>query len=365
MRNIDEEHISDAVADFQKLLSGYEFSYLGREYKIHASIGVAKINKQSISSGEVLANSDIACYVAKTNGRDQVHIYDPIQDEKAAMDQDLGWSTRLQNAISDNNFELHFQPILALSDIHINELPTKKGELWTKLMTSRSIQAPFYEALIRLPDNNQRMIAPGAFLPTAERFNLMPGIDRWVINDAMRQLAMISDDYPDACISINLSGQTFDDESIVNDIQEIIKKYKINPKCIMFEITESSAIYNIESAQRLIKELTWFGCKFALDDFGSGYCSFSHLKNLPVDFIKIDGAFIQELLHDSMDLAIVKSITSISHALGKKTIAEFVEEPEVLIKLQECGIDYVQGFYIASPNQLEIVSYQKNMKTAL
>jgi len=364
MRNIDIELINEAVEDFKSLLSGYEFSYLGREYKVHASIGVATIDKHSISSGEVLANSDIACYVAKSNGRDQIHIYDSIQDEKAAMDQDLGWSTRLQNAISNNNFELHFQPILALSDIHLKNLPEKKGELWTKLMTSRSIQAPFFEALIRLPDNNQKMIAPGAFLPTAERFNLMPGIDRWVINDALRQIASITDEYPNACVSINLSGQTFDDETIVKDIQDSIKRYNLNPNCIMFEITESSAIYNIESAQKLIQELTWFGCKFALDDFGSGYCSFSHLKNLPVDYIKIDGAFIQELLHDSMDLAIVKSITSISHALGKKTIAEFVEEPDVLLKLQECGVDYVQGFYISSPNPLDIVSYQSTTKVA-
>ncbi len=355
MRDIDKNFISEAVEKFQNLLSGYEFSYLGREYKIHASIGVAMINKDSASPGEVLSNSDIACYVAKTNGRDQVHIYDAVQDEKAAMDLDLGWSTRLQNAMTNDNFELYFQPILSLSDIHLKELPEESGELWNILMTSKAIQSPFYEVLIRLPDNNQGVISPGAFLPTAERFNLMPNIDRWVINDALRQLAILIKTHPEARVSINLSGQTFDNEGIVADIQNSIKQYNLNPNSIVFEITESSAIYNIESAQRLIKELTWYGCKFALDDFGSGYCSFSHLKNLPVDYIKIDGIFIQELLHDSMDLAIIKSITEISHALGKKTVAEFVENAEVLQKLKECGVDYVQGYYIAPPKSLGLI----------
>jgi len=364
MRNIDKIHINSAVEQFQNLLSGYEFSYLGRDYTIHASIGVAIINKDSKSSGEVLANSDIACYVAKTNGRDQVHIYDVVQDQKAAMDLDLGWSTRLQNAIAHDKFELFFQPILAINDIHLKELPEKSGELWTHLIKTKAIQSPFYEVLIRLPDSNQGMIAPGAFLPTAERFNLMPSIDRWVINETFRQLSILKTQYPDARVSINLSGQTFDDESIVSDIENAITKHKLDPGSIVFEITESSAIYNIDSAQKLIKELTWFGCKFALDDFGSGYCSFSHLKNLPVDYIKIDGVFIQELLHDSMDLAIVKSITEISHALGKKTVAEFVEDPEVLLKLKECGVDYVQGYYIAKPNALDLNGIIDTVKSA-
>lgn len=364
MRDINKKHINEAVNEFHSLLSGYEFSYLGREYKIHASIGVAMINKESVSPGDVLANSDIACYVAKTNGRGQIHIYNPVQDEKATMDMELGWSTRLQNALADNKFVLHFQPILSMSDNYLKNLPVKDGELWTKLMTNRAIQAPFYEALIRLPDNNNKIISPDAFLPTAERFSLMPGIDRWVINEAFRQVSLLIKQYPQARVSINLSGQTFDDETIVTDIQESIKHYQLNPNSIVFEITESSAIYNIESAQKLIQDLTWIGCKFALDDFGSGYCSFSHLKNLPVDYIKIDGTFIQELLRDKMDLAIVKSITEISHALGKKTIAEFVENAEVLLKLKECGVDYVQGYYIAKPSVLDFDRYHTSDKSA-
>ncbi len=362
MRNIDKENYIEAIENFQGLLSGYEFSYLGRDYKIHASVGVALIDRNSTSPGDVLANSDIACYVAKTSGRDQVHIYDAVQDQKAAMDLDLGWSTRLQKAMEQDKFKLVFQPILAIQDIHFKDLPENDGELWTNLMNIKAIQAPFYEVLIRLPDSNQGEIYPSAFLPTAERFNLMPSIDRWVINDALRQIALLTQHYPDARVSINLSGQTFDDENIIEDIQECITRYKLNPKSIIFEITESSAIYNIESARKLIKKLTWFGCKFALDDFGSGYCSFSHLKHLPVDFIKIDGAFIQELLHDSMDLAIVKSITEISHALGKKTIAEFVEDAEVLLKLKECGVDYVQGYYIAKPSPLELSNIKSSAK---
>ncbi len=365
MRNVDINHIDEAASEFQSLLSGYEFSYLGRDYKIHASVGVAIINKETTSPGDVLANSDIACYVAKTNGRDQVHIYNSVQDEKAAMDLDLGWSTRLQKALSKDKFQLYFQPILSVTDINFEQLPENNGELWHNLLDEGIVRAPLYEVLIRLPDKNNGVIAPGAFLPTAERFNLMPNIDRWVINEALRQISMLIKQYPDACVSINLSGQTFDDENIISDIQQAVECYNLNPGAIIFEVTESSAIYNIESAQKLIKELTWYGCKFALDDFGSGYCSFSHLKNLPVDFIKIDGAFIQELLQDKMDLAIVKSITEISHALGKKTIAEFVEDADVLKKLKDCGVDYVQGYYIASPKPLDIINYQNSVKSAL
>ncbi|MFV1984751.1 MAG: EAL domain-containing protein [Thiohalomonadales bacterium] len=365
MRNVDKNHLEEAVEEFQSLLSGYEFSYLGREYKIHASIGVAIISKDSTSPGDVLANSDIACYVAKSNGRDQVHIYNSVEDEKATMDLDLGWSARLQKAMSHNKFELYFQPMLAIADINFNKLPENSGELWYTLLNERAVRAPLYEVLIRLPDKNNSIIAPGAFLPTAERFNLMPSIDRWVINEALRQMSMLIKQYPDACVSINLSGQTFDDETIITDIQESIQRHNLNPGAIIFEVTESSAIYNIKRAQKLIQELTWYGCKFALDDFGSGYCSFSHLKNLPVDYIKIDGAFIQELLHDQMDLAIVKSITEISHALGKKTIAEFVEDVEVLNMLKECGVDYVQGYYIARPCPLNTVNYQTSVNSAL
>jgi len=355
MRNIDKNSIVAAVEEFRTLLSGYEFYCEGKDYKIHASIGVAMIGKHCTSSGDVLANSDIACYVAKTNGRNQIHVYNPVEDEKTAMDLDLGWSRRLHNALDNNKFTLLFQPIAALSNINFKNLPEKQGELWPKMMSSGAIEVPLYEALIRLPDKNNRLIAPSAFLPTAERFNLMPNIDRWVINEACRQIAMLTKRIPGARVSINLSGQTFDDDKIIDDIKECIERYKLNPSAIIFEITESSAIYNIDSAQRLIKELTWYGCKFALDDFGSGYCSFSHLKNLPVDYIKIDGAFIQELMHDPMDLAIVKSITEIAHILGKKTVAEFVEDSKTLIKLHECGVEYVQGFYIASPSTLDFI----------
>ncbi len=347
MHNTDPETLFETADVFRQLLEDYTFTREGRTYKINGSIGVALIDKNTPTPGEVLANADIACHIAKSKGRNQTHVYTHEQDDKATMDMDLGWSCRLRQALEHDNFKLCYHPIIPLSDIDIEQLPCEQGALWSSLQQQGVGENLMYEVLLRLDNSRGEPISPNAFLPTAERFNLMPDIDHWVVETSLAQIARRTG--RQSSIAINLSGQSLGSQPLVETIKQTIKKYALDPGLILFEITESCAIARIDEARRFIEQLNAIGCRFALDDFGSGYCSFSHLKNLPVDFIKIDGLFVKDIINDPMDLAIVSSITHIAHSFGKQTIAEFVENAETLRLLKKSGIDFVQGFYITQP----------------
>ena len=349
LRNVNEDSVIAVAEKFRSVLSGYDFVREERNYKIHASIGIAMINGQTSSPGEVLSNADIACHVAKGKGRNACHLYTQEQDNKLAMDMELGWSVRLHQALEKDNFQLYYQPIVALHDVDLDNLP-QDGNLCEHIIKTNANCCQTYEVLLRLHNSHGEPISPNAFLPTAERFNMMRDIDQWVINAAMKRMAELGPENEHISFTINLSGQSLDPEVVVPLFQQGVEKYKIDPKRFLFEITESCAINDIHSACSLIDRLSELGCRFALDDFGTGYCSFSHLKRLPVDYIKIDGMFVKDILTDPMDVAIIRSITNIAHTLGKETIAEFVESPDVLQLLKECGVDYVQGFYVARPN---------------
>ena len=349
LRNVTEESAAKVAEKFRSLLAGYDFVRDGRNYKIHASIGVAMINCDTKSPGEVLSNADIACHVAKSKGRNSIHLYTQEQDNKLAMDMELGWSVRLHQALEKDNFQLYYQPIVSLYEVDLDNLPTD-GNLCEHIIKSNSNCCNTYEVLLRMHNSHGEPISPNAFLPTAERFNMMRDIDQWVINAAMKRMAELGPENEHITFTINLSGQSLDPDILVPLFQKGIEKYRIDPRRFLFEITESCAINDFRSACALIDRLSALGCRFALDDFGTGYCSFSHLKRLPVDYIKIDGMFVKDILTDPMDMAIVRSITNIAHTLGKETVAEFVESADVLKMLKECGVDYVQGFYVARPN---------------
>ena len=349
LRNVNDESAHQVAEKFRNLLAGYDFVRDGRNYKIHASIGIALINSETSSPGEVLSNADIACHIAKGKGRNSSHLYTQAHDNKLAMDMELGWSVRLHQALEKDNFQLYYQPIVSLYDIDLDNLPAN-GNLCEHIIKSNADCCNTYEVLLRLHNSHGEPISPNAFLPTAERFNMMRDIDQWVINAAMKRMAELGPENENITFTINLSGQSLDAQVLVPLFQQGVEKYQLDPKRFLFEITETCAINDINSACSLIQKLSELGCRFALDDFGTGYCSFSHLKRLPVDYIKIDGMFVKDILTDPMDMAIVRSITNIAHTLGKETIAEFVESAEVLSILKECGVDYVQGFYVARPN---------------
>ena len=348
LHNIEGSALYTVADNFREIIEQHTFTWEARDYTVNCSIGVAVVNQQSSSPGEVLANADIACHIAKGNGRNCTHIYSHGQDEKVAMDLELGWSHRLSAALKNNTFSLYYQPIAPVNEFDFSILPNAQGELWESYI--EDTKSPIiYEVLLRLHDSNGQLILPNAFLPTAERFNMMREIDIWVLNHAMQQLKAHQAQGYKSQFSINLSGQSLESTDLIQDIKTAIDKHGVDPRNLLFEITETSAINKIDNANQIITELREIGCRFMLDDFGSGYCSFSHLKNLPVDYIKIDGLFVQNFTHDPMDRAIVTSINNIAHSLGKKTIAEFVENAETLKALKECGIDYIQGYYFSHP----------------
>ncbi len=349
LHNINSEALFNAADGFRQLLEDYSFTREGRIYKINGSIGVALINKDTRTPGEALSNADIACHIAKGKGRNRTHIYSHHEDDKASMDMELGWSTRLRQALENDSFSLYYQPIIPLARIDIDALPREQGALWSQSLQHESGTDMIYEVLLRMHNSQGSPVSPNAFLPTAERFNMMPDIDNWVVKNALEQLALYQVTHPATTITINLSGQSLGSQELLETICQTISAKSLNPQHILFEITETCAIARIDEARSFINQLSEFGCRFALDDFGSGYCSFAHLKTLPVDFIKIDGLFVKDIVNDPMDRAIVTSITHIAHSLGKKTVAEFVENAATLKLLKDCGVDYVQGFYITPP----------------
>jgi len=348
LRNIIEEDLRIVSDSFREVLERYTFVYGDMSYKVNGSIGVALISSATQSPGEVLANADIACHIAKGRGRNQTHIYLAESDEKSTMNLDLGWSHRLQDALKHDSFSLYYQPIILLDEVSLDDLPATRDQLWIRLASN--ISSLFYEVLVRIEDEHGREpISPNAFIPTAERFGLMPQIDTWVVTNAIERLADLNKQGVSATFAINISGQSLESDFLLNHVQQLVEQHALSSESLVFEITETSAIANIDAAKRLIDRLREKGFQFALDDFGSGFSSFYHLKHLPVDFVKIDGQFVQSMSSSATDRAIVMSINDIAHSFGKKTIAEFVENPMILNLLKKYGVDYVQGHYISSP----------------
>ena len=349
LSEIERSSIYTVAENIRTLLNGYNFRHAGKDYQINCSIGICIIDKGTLSPEEALSNADLACNIAKRQGRNQTHIYVAESDEKIAMDLELGWSTKLRDALQNDDFIIHYQPIVPLADIDLNHLPREEGQLWQII----SKQFPFvkchYEVLIRMPGAEGEIIYPHAFLPTAERFNMIQKIDYWVLDHAMRELASQQQRRKDTVFAINLSGHTVDNQELSSHIKGLIKEYNLDPCTLIFEITETTAIANIDAARKFIHEISQLGCRFSLDDFGTGFSSFSHLRHLNVDYVKIDGQFIRGMANNSADKSIVSSINDIAHSLGKRTIAEYVESPEILRMLKILGVDYVQGFYISHP----------------
>jgi len=246
------------------------------------------------------------------------------------MSSDMGWSQRIKLAIENDSFSLYSQPVISL----------KSGNILSR------------EVLLRLTDQDEKPIMPSGFLPSAERFGLSADLDQWVISKSFRTLKNQPIKYASG-FSINLSAQTIDNENTLQFIENQMCRYEINPEKIIFELTESSAINQLGRAVRFIESLHKLGFKTALDDFGSGYSSFSYLKDLPVDYVKLDGAFVQNLGNDKVKIAIVKAMNEVAHVLGIKTVAEFVEDAKTLVVLREIGVDYCQGYHTGKPVSID------------
>ncbi len=325
--NVSASQVARVGENFRRLFEDYRFHYDGKPFNVTCSIGGAMIDTSVDSADEVLSHADLACNMAKTHGRNRVHLYNPADKDKAGMAEDMGWAARVREMLEHDRFQLVYQPIANVETGEVGD----------------------YEVLVRMLCDDGDVILPGGFMPAAERFGLIHSVDRWIVARAMHQLAGLREQGSAVRFSINLSGRAFEDDELLPMIQGLLRETALDPGWLTFEITETAAIANLGAAERFIGELKDIGCQFALDDFGSGFSSFSYLKHLPVDKLKIDGSFVQGMDQASVDQAMVQSMNQVAHALGKVTIAEYVESEAILKLLREYGVDYAQGNFIGKP----------------
>ncbi len=340
LHDVDSCQAYNFARDIQIIIGDFSFHTNGQRINLGSSIGLSLIDADTSNAQEHLMRADIALYVAKGRGRNLIHIFSPEDSESDELRRRLSISQKVRKAIAENRMQLYFQPIV----------------------DARSDQVSYYEALVRMQDSDGKIIGPGEFIPALETSGEMYLLDRWIIKLATRNLRL----HPELRhIAINLSAQAFKDESLVPTIVECIQENAINPQQITFELTESASLFNLHITQRVIAELHHLGCSFSVDDFGSGFSSFAYLKELPADYIKLDGSFIQNLHRDPVDQTLVKSIIQVVQALGKKAVAEYVENAEILAILKSMGIDLVQGYHLGHPQPVEkILAHAKGQNAS-
>jgi len=315
-------------------ISEFPFIWKERNFSVTTSIGIVAINADTPNLASVLSAADAACYAAKNKGRNRINIYQPNDLEIAQQRGEMQWVSQIPKALEDNCFCLYYQEIVSLTDTSNQQ----HGEI-----------------LLRLKDENDQIVLPMAFIPAAERYNLMHLIDRWVISTLFAYLAQLQADSDRTIYAVNLSGASINDESFIDFVQAQFTYYQILPSRICFEITETLAIANLNKAASFIRKLKKTGCYFALDDFGSGMSSFAYLKNLPVDYLKIDGSLIKDIVEDAIAYSMVEAISRIATVMKLKTIAEFVENEAIQEKLRVLAVDYAQGYGVAKPKPLDLI----------
>jgi diguanylate cyclase (GGDEF)-like protein/PAS domain S-box-containing protein len=325
----------DAVAErLRACLNDFVFNWEAQPFSTSVSVGVVDLRNAEMGVEEAMRLADIACYMAKERGRDRVQVADLRDRELARHASEVSWGRRLKKALEHDHFCLYVQPIVSVGD---GRLPG-------------STEGQRAELLLRMsdPSTTTGVIAPNLFIPAAERYGLMTAIDRWVIRHALDTLARAKEkrfcEY-----AINLSGASVGDERFLGFVREQFARTGVAPSLICFEITETTAIANLASAARFMSELNALGCHFALDDFGAGMSSFGYLKHLPVEYLKIDGSFVMDIVHDPVSRDMVAAINEMGHSMKCKTIAEYVESEGIMRTLCLLGVDYAQGYYIGRP----------------
>lgn len=314
----------------------FRFAWDERSFELGVSIGIVEINQDSKSMSELLSAADQACYLAKEQGRNRIHVYQESDIMLAQRHGEMLWISRLNEAFTHDYFRLYAMPIVHLRD-----------------------NAEHHdEVLIRIRNGKGDLILPGAFIPAAERYDMMLSIDRWVIRAVCHHIQSVRDSLPPlvamtesrrrapALYSINLSGMSLADTGLQDYITEQFVQYAIAPEQICFEITETAVIANLPKAQAFMHKLKALGCRFSLDDFGSGFSSFGYLKALPVDYLKIDGVFVRDIASNAVNRAMVKAINEVGHVMGLQTVAEYVEDAATLAIIRDLGIDYAQGYAV-------------------
>jgi diguanylate cyclase (GGDEF)-like protein/PAS domain S-box-containing protein len=333
--------LDDALIMAEQLretIRNYKFVWEERTFKLGCSIGVMPLTGESDDVAAVLSAAESACEAAKEAGRNRVFTFQDNDIDLMKRREEMQWAARINNALEESRFELYRMTIMPLQQ--------------------NADVGAHYELLLRMKDEQGRIVSPNEFIKAAERYGITPQIDRWVVENALRWLVSEADERERlALCSINLSGQSFGDAEFLPFVQTLLRNSGIDGSKICFEITETAAIQSFAQANRFIAALKKeHGCKFALDNFGTGLSSFGYLKHFPVDFLKIDGCFVKEILHDPIDREMVRSINQIGHLTGKRTIAVFAENGEIINMLCNLGVDYAQGYGIASPQRIRKVA---------
>jgi len=333
---LESSTLEEAMATaetLRKTVNEFRFVWDDRTFKLGVSIGVVPIVSSNEDIASVISAADSACAAAKEGGRNRVYTYQETDLDLMKRRKEMQWAARINNALEESRFELYRQTIR----------PLQPG----------ADAGAHYELLLRMRDEGGKLISPELFIVAAERYGLTPSIDRWVISQAFRWLISEADERERLSLcSINLSGRSLADEKFLPFVIDQFKSCGLGGNRICFEITETAAIASYSQANRFIHALKELGCRFALDDFGTGLSSFGYLKHFPVDFLKIDGSFVREILHDPIDREMVRSINEIGHLTGKQTIAEFAENDEIIAMLRGMGVDFAQGFGVDEPRPL-------------
>lgn len=311
----------------------FQFVWGDKIFQIGVSVGLVSVTKEQSCAAEILSAADMACYVAKEQGRNRVHVYQLDDENMQRRRNEMGMVSAVRRALAEDRFELFAQPIVS----------------------TRGEDVTHYELLIRMQDEECGYVSPGAFLPAAERYQLMSEIDRWVVKESMQLLLDQDRCGREIFISINLSGQSLGEEKFLDYVLKKLDRLGACATQVCFEITETVAVNNLSVALKFIEAVKRYGCKLSLDDFGAGVSSFGYLKNLPVDHVKIDGVFIRAIHKNEVDQAMVKAIMQVTSVMGMQTIAEFVEDKESFDFLREIGIDYAQGYWIGKPKPISEV----------
>ena len=335
LRNCSLEDALVILDEIMSVLDSFYFVSHGKTFDVGASIGVAPIDSGSSDVFDVMGAADLACYAAKDMGRGRVHIYEPSDRELSRRHGEMQWVSRLTEAINMDRLVLYFQDIVPV--------------------TPAADAGHHFEVLVRMIDENGGLVAPGLFMPAAEKYNLAPALDRWVVSRSLewyRDTGRHRPAHERMKMSINLSGASLADAGFLAFIKADLIRNDVPPEIVCFEITETAAVSNLDMAIDFINDLRGLGCSFALDDFGTGLSSFAYLKNLPVDYLKIDGSFVRDVDTNPVNREMVRSIHQVGHVMGLETIAEFVENAAIIEVLADIGVDYAQGYGIAVPRDI-------------
>ncbi|HZL96948.1 MAG TPA: EAL domain-containing protein, partial [Vicinamibacterales bacterium] len=322
--------------DVCQAVAAHQFSWQDRVFDVGVSVGLVEVGKDSGSAESVLSSADSACYVAKQQGRGRIHVYSSRDEVLARERGEIQWLQRLQNALKENGFELYVQPIIAVS--------------------GRNRSGPAAEILLRMRDESGVSISAGHFLPSAERYQLMSHIDRWVVQATLAAIAGGAPHLPTGrTCNINLSAQSLGDDDFLEFVVDVLDHTDVDPGRICFEVRESAVVSQIDHAQRFIDVLHGIGCRFALDNFGSGIGSFANLKHLSLDYLKIDGTYTRDLERDGVNREMIAAMVKLARTLDFQVVAEQVEDQDAFEALRSLGVDFVQGYVVERPRPLQAV----------